>query len=97
MKLPLVNCRYGAPMGRPSRPNPYLDAPVDASAPHTLHLQRVPLEDGYDEGGAYWGCGAPLYWYVSDDGTIEGFLRARHRDDAKAKIRKDYPAATFNR
>jgi hypothetical protein len=84
-------------MGRPSRPNPYSD-PVDTLAPHKLYLSRVAIDSGgYDEGGAYWGLGQPLYWYRNAEGTIDGFLRAPWRGGAKAKLLELYPAATFYR
>lgn len=88
---PPVNCRYGAPMGRHTGAN-YLD--TDAGP---LYLRRVPLDSGgYDRGGAYWGCGQPL-WYVADQDGNARFLRAASRDAAKAAIAADWPGARFYR
>jgi hypothetical protein len=75
---PEVSGRYGAPMGRP-------DGMIDDGEP--LYLRRIRINSGgYDDGGAYWGLGAPLYAYGTGDGDWK-YLRARSRDDAKAKIR----------
>jgi hypothetical protein len=88
---PDVNRHYGAPMGRHTGPN-YLE-----TCAGRLYLRRVPIDSGgYDRGGAYWGFGAPL-WYVADQDGNSQFLRARSREDAKAKIRADWPDATFYR
>lgn len=86
---PPVNCRYGAPMGRPS--GTYLETI------ERIHLVRVPLDaGGYDKGGAYWGCGEPIYYAEDCDGNSQ-FLRATSRDAAKEKIRADFPEARFFR
>ena len=91
-QLPQVNCRYGAPLGRRTRRD------VSTFESVKLAMQRVPLNSGgYDSGGAYWGIGAPLYWYASDDGKIDGFVRAAGREAAKAEIRQTYPHARFYR
>jgi hypothetical protein len=42
-----VDCRYGAPMGRS-------DCGLN-DEPKRLTVRRVPLHEGYDPGGAYWG------------------------------------------
>jgi hypothetical protein len=61
-----------------------------------LTLRRVYLNSGgYDSLGTYWGHGTPLYWYASDDGTVDGVVRARSRVAAKDEIREDYPNARF--
>lgn len=92
-KLPKVDCRYGAPMGRRAS---YARPPSDE--PLKFHLQRVPLDSGgYDSGGAYWGHGEPLWWYMSVDGEVDAFLRAGSRMAAKAAIRASYPNARFFR
>jgi len=98
------DCRYGAPMGRPERPNEYtLPKAPDGSpqwpervAAHKLQLARVRINSGgYDAGGAYWGTGMPLWnaW----NGEICLYLRARNRELAKEAIRETYPAARFYR
>jgi len=90
MKMPQVNDLRGAPMGRRS-----YHGPRDTVG--LFRLQRVYLNaGGYDNGGAYWGIGAPLYWY-SDDGNLVGYLRARDRSDAKRQILETYPNARFFR
>lgn len=90
---PHVNARYGAPMGRMSRTQG--DPGTDA---HPMSLRRVRLDSGgYDPGGAYWGLGPPLYWCGNDDLDVDMFLRARDREDAKAKVREEYPDARFYR
>lgn len=57
---PKVNCQFGAPMGRPKYGN-------SGSIPSTsFSLRRIPINGGgYDRGGAYWGIGQPLYFYVA--------------------------------
>jgi hypothetical protein len=90
---PAVNSRYGAPMGRPSR----LQGDVLPTDP-PMTLQRIRINSGgYDSGGAYWGLGAPLYWFSNSEGDVTGFLRATSREAAKAKICEDYPQARFYR
>lgn len=87
MTLSKVSCKYGAPMGRSS------DALSDIVG--KVHLRRVRLDvGGYDEGGAYWGTGEPL-WHAYTEGTdmSEAFFRAPTRDAAKAKL----PGRSFYR
>lgn len=67
-----VSSPYGAPMGRTSMP--------DLSG--KVHLARVPIRDGYDPGGAYWGVGTPLWCAWNDEGAI--YMRAATREAAKA-------------
>lgn len=90
-----VPCKYGAPMGRRSFDNG--GAVIEPTDP-PFTLRRIRLDSGgYDAGGAYWGHGAPLYWYCDGIGQCEGFIRASSRDAAKAKIRETYPNARFYR
>jgi len=91
-----VNSTYGAPMGRH-------EAKGDPDWPYRFSLQRVRLNSGgYDDGGAYWGHGAPL-WYASavsgDEGVanVEMFFRAKDRTAARAVILDEYPEARFYR
>jgi hypothetical protein len=66
---PKVDCSRGAPLGR-------FTGASDPGAQGKFYLRHVPLDSGgYDAGGAYWGFGAPLYWFMSADQTAEGFLR----------------------
>ena len=74
----------------------------DVHTPWRFYLQRVRLNrGGYDDGGAYWGAGAPLYRYAATETRNrecpEGFLRAADRAAAKAQILALYPAARFFR
>lgn len=92
IKLPNVSSRYGAPMGRMDKPH------VDPDSTAKWSLRRVTLDSGgYDNGDAYWGLGAPLWWAVTDDGDSELFFRASNRDAAKAYVREECPAAKFYR
>jgi hypothetical protein len=55
-QFPLVNCQYGAPMGRRSY------GLIQNCESRTVRLFRVNLDQGgYDDGGAYWGTGEPIY------------------------------------
>ncbi len=82
--------RYGADMGR-------RDLHSDGFS-GKLQLQRVCLVDGdYDNGGAYWGAGRPLYVAQSANLEVRMFMRADSREDAKARIRARYPQARFFR
>jgi hypothetical protein len=97
-QLSNVSAKYGAPMGRRSSQG-------DPDAPYKVRLSRVYLDSGgYDSGGAYWGCGAPLYQAlgeVPDDpegfAQVEQYTRADNREHAKRIIRMLYPAARFYR
>lgn len=100
-QFPNVHSRYGAPMGRS-------ESKGDPGAPYKFRVYRVNLNSGgYDDGGAYWGHGAPLYcaeaWQVWDesDGTDYGnarqFMRAKDREAAKAIVREQYPNSKFFR
>jgi hypothetical protein len=69
--------QYGAPMGRPTTG----DAPRDK-----VSLFRVTMIDGaYDDGGAYWGMGMPLFCArgeaVNGD-EFQRFVRAGSRAKA---------------
>lgn len=67
-----VDCSGGAPMGRTA----WHEKPTAA---HTVRLFRVRLDaGGYDDGGAYWGIGAPL-WCATDGGDYREFTRAQSR------------------
>ena len=61
-------------------------------------LTRVRLNrQGYTSNGSYWGVGAPLFAYESEDGSAYGYLRAADRADAKRKLREMYPRAKISR
>ncbi len=74
-QFPIVNSTYGAPMGRHERP---LGFPV--------RLFKVRLDSGgYDDGGAYWGCGEPIYCAQCPDGGQQ-FTRADSRLQAVVNL-----------
>ena len=64
------------------------DLPFDFKS--ALQIRHVPLDGGYDPGGAYWGGPDNLYCVVSEDGR-ERYLRAAGFDEVKAQ----FPNATF--
>jgi hypothetical protein len=65
-----VSSQYGAPMGRRSD-----------EITGKVTLASVPFIDGdYDEGGAYWGGGEPLWCAWNDEGAL--YLRAPSREIA---------------
>lgn len=73
-----VNCSRGAPMGRPG----WLSGPEGK-----VRLFRVNLDSGgYDDGGAYWGLGKPLYC-CTDDMNFRYFVRASTRREAFEKAK----------
>ena len=88
-----VNCRFGAPMGRS-------DSPLGCTG---VRVFRVNLDSGgYDDGGAYWGHGQPLYCATcAEDGRV--FIRADSRLAAVAELgiearsMKKPPRAAFAR
>lgn len=100
---PPVSGRYGAPMGRPNRDS-YTDKQgnthrltVTANA-RPFHLVRVRLDaGGYDSGGAYWGHGAPLYYFEGPLSDVRGYVRGITRDAAKRNVRELHPHARFYR
>ena len=82
-QFPNVSSVYGAPMRR--REN---RIPSELPA-RSVRLYRIQLNSGgYDDGGAYWGIGQPLYcaeWTMGeDDGRI--FVRADNRFYAARKL-----------
>ena len=81
-----VNSRYGAPMGR--RANGYLETRIKRH----VRLFRVRIDSqGYDDGGAYWGIGEPLFCAIDDDGNRQ-FVRAASRFLAAVKLDIPMPA-----
>lgn len=82
--IPEVSAKYGAPMGRSGS---WIYEP---GAP--IVLQRVELDSGgYDEGGAYWGFGDPLWWAHSETG-LDAWYRAKNLQAAMAQ----WPGAEFD-
>lgn len=61
-------------------------------------LMKVRLDSGgYDVAGRYWGVGAALYFYQSEDYAISGHLRAVSRDAARSEVMTRHPGARFFR
>lgn len=74
-QLPKVSTQYGAPMGR------HTVGHLDTSR-RSVRLFRVRLDaGGYDDGGAYWGHGQPLWCAIDRDGDMQ-FTRALARNSA---------------
>ena len=79
-----VSAKYGAPMGRAEY------GTVEGTA-GKIRLFRVSLSEGYDDGGAYWGCATSwrdqLYCAVADDAKYgddyRRFIRAGSREEAR--------------
>lgn len=100
---PDVNSKYGAPMGRPAH-DTFTDKQgqtfklvVNEDA-KPFRLIRCPLDSGgYDRGGAYWGLGDPLYYYEGPLSDINGYVRGKTRELAKAAVREIHPHAKFYR
>jgi hypothetical protein len=96
--------RRGAGLGRASH-STYTDKEgrtfeitvTPDAAPFTLRRVRMVGYGDYDAGGAYWGCGDPLYYYEGPLTDIKGYVRGKTRDAAKAAVRKLHPAARFHR
>lgn len=63
-----VNTQYGAPMGRANKGT----KPTDKTK---VYDKRVPLVDGYDDGGAYWGIGRELRVAFTADLSYIEFYR----------------------
>ncbi len=98
IKLSKMNCQYGAPMGRPNV------LPENRNITAKLHLQKMCIHQGYDDGGAYWGentCGkiGDMYVAVGDMEDIGAviFIRAVTRRDAKIQIWAKLPNVKFYR
>ena len=83
--------RRGAALGRPT-----VEGPSDYAG--AVCLRRVRLcPGGYDTNGTYFGTGVPLYWYATDDLSIDGMLRADDRASARAQVLEKYPSAKVRR
>lgn len=80
-----VNSQYGAPMGRRNTGN----APIDDIK--TVRVFCVRLDSGgYDDGGAYWGLGKPIY--CATDGA-DYFATVRADSRLRAIVELELPAA----
>jgi hypothetical protein len=78
-----VDTKYGAPMGRSNVGS----QPIQVSRGTgrickcdqvKVYQRRValPYDGAYDRGGAYWGCGRPLYVRFTKDLQYVEFFRA---------------------
>lgn len=79
-KVTPMNCARGAPMGRG---NIGLDT-MKSGAP--MYLAHLPLNQGYDVGGAYWGTGDMMFVLFNDD--LEYYFRARSMSEGIAELTK---------
>jgi len=88
--LPQVNCKYGAPMGRNIEMG-------DGDTEATLTVLPVRLDEGgYDNGGAYWGTGEPIWHIKSDDGEFDFFRRSFEPQALLIpELAKEFPNATI--
>jgi hypothetical protein len=58
------------------------DGYLETDIPRSIRLFRVRLDNGgYDDGGAYWGIGEPLWCAIDSDGNRQ-FIRASRREKA---------------
>ena len=74
-QFPKSDCKYGAPMGR---------APYGTPS-FPVRLVRVNIDrGGYDDGGAYWGHGQPIYMATGED--YQAFTRANTRSEAAREL-----------
>ena len=88
-----VNCSRGAPMGRFSNPRP----PVENVK---MYLRHVHLDSGgYDDGGAYWGIGQPLFQAHAgaDYPSLSYFTRADSRKAAVEEFKRQFPTMVFRK
>lgn len=81
-----VSSKYGAPMGRATYGKP-------EEALTKIRLFRVTLDQGYDDGGAYWGQPTGLkdllYCACSKSDDYRAFVRAASRDAARRALGLD--------
>jgi hypothetical protein len=66
-----------------------------------FHLVRLHwgCDGAYDQGGAYWGCGDPIYhaWGMGEHEEQEMFIRAASRIQARCEVRQVFPNCRFYR
>jgi len=91
-KLPHASSKYGAQMGRPD------SIPIKL-VNRKFYLNKLKFVDGcHDQGGAYWGCPANVYWAHNgeqDSDFCQMFFRANNREHAKTLISKRIVNASF--
>jgi hypothetical protein len=57
-----------------------------------LYCHKIKLNSqGYTSKGEYFGVGMPLYWYETEDCSVQGYVRAYNRRDAIHKIHAIHP------
>lgn len=80
-----VDSQHGAPMGRAS----YGSLPE--CFPRSVRLFRVNIDSqGYDDGGAYWGIGQPLWCAIGEHDAgcqSRAFVRAWSREEALVELK----------
>lgn len=92
-KLPKGYSQYGAQMGR-------CNNITEPDFPVKFRLYQLRLDNGgYDNAGAYWGHGEPLYRAFGDgaEEVQEVFIRALSRENARGQVRKWFPNCKFYR
>lgn len=77
------DAKRGAALGRPAIHDPDFKG--------HLHVQEIPLEDGYDENGTYFGEGRPLYWVANHLYTIDYMIRADDHADVLKQVKEKCP------
>jgi len=76
-----VNCNFGAPMGRANIGNEPVtitrgrNCRICKSDQVKVYDKHIPLTDGYDMGGAYWGLGRPLHVRFTKDLSFVEYYR----------------------
>ncbi len=67
-----VDTSRGAPMGRAN-----IGTKIQEGSGKRIYRRRVylPLDGAYGKGGAYWGCGVPLYVEFTLDKSYVNFFR----------------------
>lgn len=87
-----VESKFGAPMGRVSG---WRKTAKETTSP-TLYIRRAKwVDEAYDQGGAYWGMGNPIFAAFTYTGTFVQYVRAKDADEALALMRAAFPAAKF--
>lgn len=80
-QFPVVNCQYGAPMGRVTIP-----ISAEDKGYKSLHLFKVVIDSqGYDDGGVYWG-NSYSSLYCARNLEVQEFVRAYSREHAAALL-----------
>lgn len=78
----MVCGKFGAPMGRGAYGEP-------TGEEGKISLFRVILDQGYDDGGAYWGCATSYrdqLYCARDNMNYRAFTRASSREEARDKL-----------